>query len=445
MRWRALWLAAGVAGCGAWDGDETGRVDGGLHVEWRFPVLVRSPASEWTLPSYLAHLMGKELTDMGRLDVACATVRNDGATTADLRLQARLPVYAEEGANAAQVGVGDTVEVCANPVFDFTALYALRTYAPASLEVALATEQGVQVASRRLDMAVAPSNELVFDIPGVPSTVMRDLNVVFVTPDEPVVDQLQRQAFAATAFGGFDSLDAYQREPYTRGATVPAGEQISEDIIIEADEVVSWSVLEASGGDWDARLESDQAIVQAWPRVTSGGHGQTQPGAGSYRLVWRNLGAQEGGLVWSRSNTREDVARDALQAVFRTISQRGARYSNIGRAYFDGWQRVRRPAETLEARAANCMDGSFLFASVLELIGMEPVILYDPGHAYVGVRASRGGSRVWAIETTGVGTVGAEEAYRIAQERLAKDTGTPDFAQTDVVTMRDRGVLPFPQ
>jgi hypothetical protein len=444
MRWGAWLLAAGLAGCD-WGGSQSSDPDAGLTVEWRFPLLVSSPASEWTLPSYLAHVTGRSVTDVGRLDVACATVRNDRPAVLNLSLQVQLPVYAQAGSTSLTLASGATAEICDSPIFDFRALYALRSYAPAGVTVTLSTD-GTDIASQQLDIAIAPSNEVVFDIPGLSSAAVRDLSVVFVTPDEPIVDQLLRQSYAASVFGGFDSVDPYERDSYTRQVTVPARAEIVDGITLEADEVVTWNVDETDLTILDVSLEHADGRVEAhWSGVKAGDRGGAQPGAGSYRLIWRNGSAQDGTLAWSRSNTHEDVARDALQAVFQAVSDRGARYSNVARSYFDGWQRVRRPAEALEAQAANCLDGSLLFASVLELLGMDPVILYGVGHAYVGVRAAHGSTQVWAIETTGVGTMGPDDAYRIAQDRMAKDKGTADFALTDVTTMRSRGVLPFPQ
>lgn len=445
MRWGVLLLAAGLAGCEGWDwGASPGRLDTGLTVEWRFPLLIASPASERTLPSYLAHLTGKTILDGDRLDVACASVRNNGNAAMDLDLRIQLPVYAQAGAASVTVAAGATAQICSSPIFDFRALYALRSYAPAGLSVVLSTD-GNEIANQQLDIAIAPSNEMVFGIPGLSGATVRDLSVVFVTPDEPIVDQLLRQSFAASVFGGFDSVDPYDRGSYTRHVTVPAGGQIAETITLEADEIVTWTVEATDLAVLDVSLENGDGVEAAWSGAKSGDSGQAQPGAGTFQLVWRNHGTEDGTLAWTRSNTREDVARDALQAVFRVVADRGARYSNVARSYFDGWQRVRRPVEAVYAEAANCLDGSFLFASVLELMGMDPVIIYGVGHAYVGVRARHGSAKLWAIETTGVGTMGPEDAYRIAQDRVAEDMGTDNFALTDVRTMRARGVLPFPQ
>jgi hypothetical protein len=53
-------------------------------------------------------------------------------------------------------------------------------------------------------------------------------------------------------------------------------------------------------------------------------------------------------------------------------------------------QRIRTPGEVVDDRAGTCLDTSVLFASMLENIGLKPVIAIVPGHAFVGYwRADR--------------------------------------------------------
>ncbi len=48
-------------------------------------------------------------------------------------------------------------------------------------------------------------------------------------------------------------------------------------------------------------------------------------------------------------------------------------------------QRVKLPAETLASRGnANCLDRTVLFASVLEAMSLQPLIMLEKGHAYLG-------------------------------------------------------------
>ena len=81
-------------------------------------------------------------------------------------------------------------------------------------------------------------------------------------------------------------------------------------------------------------------------------------------------------------------------------------YRNISSSYFEGYQPISLPRDSVAMRAANCIDGALLFASILENIGFEPVLHLVPGHAYVGVRSApqaSGTGVTWFIETTMVG------------------------------------------
>src|SRR5260370_29865007 len=80
-------------------------------------------------------------------------------------------------------------------------------------------------------------------------------------------------------------------------------------------------------------------------------------------------------------------------------------------------QRVRLPAEILAiGGSANCLDGTVLFASLLELIGIQPVIVLVPGHAFVGWRICKDVDRYEFAETTMISTGDFDAAQRYAQE-----------------------------
>lgn len=52
------------------------------------------------------------------------------------------------------------------------------------------------------------------------------------------------------------------------------------------------------------------------------------------------------------------------------------------------YQRVRTPSKVLEDRSGNCLELSILFATIFEVMGLEPVVVFLPGHAVVGVVTS---------------------------------------------------------
>lgn len=73
-------------------------------------------------------------------------------------------------------------------------------------------------------------------------------------------------------------------------------------------------------------------------------------------------------------------------------------------------QRTRLPRESLRHRAANCIDGTVLFASPLEFSSLHAAIVFVPGHALVGWETWRGTDQWDYLETTTIGTHDFEAA-----------------------------------
>ena len=63
-------------------------------------------------------------------------------------------------------------------------------------------------------------------------------------------------------------------------------------------------------------------------------------------------------------------------------------------------QTVRPMSQTLRTAQANCIDGTALFASILRKIGIEPVLVLVPGHAFLGFYTDAQQSRAVFLETT---------------------------------------------
>jgi len=96
-------------------------------------------------------------------------------------------------------------------------------------------------------------------------------------------------------------------------------------------------------------------------------------------------------------------------------------------------QRVRLPAEALERRSANCLDGTLLMASLLEAASLNPGLVLVPGHAFLAWEM-QDGTRQWDyLETTMVGTADFAAAQRAGrrlaerQKAFAKQTGNDRF------------------
>ncbi len=139
--------------------------------------------------------------------------------------------------------------------------------------------------------------------------------------------------------------------------------------------------------------------------------------------------------------------RRQAEAVFRALQRSGITYvssiftfgSYVGQA-----QRIRLPRETLELSNANCIDVSAVFASVLENIGLEPVIIIVPGHAFAGVRLHPGSRDVLYVDLT----VLPEGAFTRAVARAGawmKKTPPGQVLTVDVAAARSLGIYPIPE
>jgi hypothetical protein len=79
-------------------------------------------------------------------------------------------------------------------------------------------------------------------------------------------------------------------------------------------------------------------------------------------------------------------------------------------------QRVRLPRESLKDKQANCIDGTLLFASLLEAISMNPAIVTVPGHAFVGWETWENSGAYNYVETTLIAKSDFTAARKEAEE-----------------------------
>jgi hypothetical protein len=59
--------------------------------------------------------------------------------------------------------------------------------------------------------------------------------------------------------------------------------------------------------------------------------------------------------------------------------------------------------EALNSAQANCMDGSVVFASIFRKIGIDPVLVIIPQHAYMGFYTGHDKNELYCLETTLIG------------------------------------------
>ena len=105
-------------------------------------------------------------------------------------------------------------------------------------------------------------------------------------------------------------------------------------------------------------------------------------------------------------------------------------------------ERIHIPSETLSLHGANCIDMSVAFASALENLGIEPVIVLVPGHAFTVLRLGRGSSRVLYLDLTVMPDGTFESSIRRAQKWLLK-TPKSCVNLVDIAAARSHGIYPM--
>lgn len=138
--------------------------------------------------------------------------------------------------------------------------------------------------------------------------------------------------------------------------------------------------------------------------------------------------------------------RAEARAVFEAMRRSGISYVSsiytFGN-YPDETQRIRLPHETLALSNANCIDVSVAFASAMENLGMKPVVVIVPGHAFTGVRLGPGSQEILYLDLTVLprGTFAAAVARARA---WLKKTPQSEVLTVDIGAARSLGVYPMP-
>jgi hypothetical protein len=138
--------------------------------------------------------------------------------------------------------------------------------------------------------------------------------------------------------------------------------------------------------------------------------------------------------------------QDESRAIFAAMKHLGISYVDSISTYGNfasKAERVRLPRETLAMNSANCIDMSVAFASAMENLGMDPVIVLVPGHTFTGVRFARGSPRILYLDLTVLPDGSFERAVSRAQHWL--DT-IPKALVTviDIAGARSLQIYPMP-
>lgn len=144
-----------------------------------------------------------------------------------------------------------------------------------------------------------------------------------------------------------------------------------------------------------------------------------------------------------------------VKALFDQLKSTGVTYVNDPSVFsdFGHIQRTRLPREVLASHNAQCVEGSLLFASLLESIGLSPFIVHAPGHVFIGWEPTKSDhapeKSVYYLETTSVGGASFEQALASAWGTVQRNVKSGGFNSggsfiLKVSDMRKSGVTPQP-
>jgi hypothetical protein len=146
------------------------------------------------------------------------------------------------------------------------------------------------------------------------------------------------------------------------------------------------------------------------------------------------------------SQTVAGQVKSQAKAVFQALQASGLSYVSsiytFGN-YVGEAQRIRLPSETLSLNNANCIDVSVAFASAMENLGLRPVIVILPGHAFAGVRLGPQGDETLYLDLTVLPKGTMTEATKRAEAWLKKFQ-PQEVLTVDVAAARLLKVYPLP-
>ncbi len=139
-----------------------------------------------------------------------------------------------------------------------------------------------------------------------------------------------------------------------------------------------------------------------------------------------------------------------VKALFEALKGKGVSYvmdPNVMSGMGFG-QRTRLPTEVLTSTNAQCLEGTLLYASLLEAVGLEPAIVIIPGHAFVAWHAGpKDGvppTNVYFLETTMTHGAEFDDAIKVAKKEFMQADGNDEATVLFVSELRHKGVTPQP-
>lgn len=149
--------------------------------------------------------------------------------------------------------------------------------------------------------------------------------------------------------------------------------------------------------------------------------------------------------------SRNSIVMEQVRAIYNSIASLGILYVNNFLS-FSGNQKIKFPKQVLNSQTANCIESTMLFASVLEAVGLQPIVITTQSHAFVGWRMWEDSDEMGFLETVfalnyppAPFEAAVDEGTMLYEQELDMNHfNTGDAYLLDIGEIRERGVTPFP-
>lgn len=414
------------------------------------------------LPTYISHLIGTE-----KYPLAAVQIENTGSQ-ATLQVSADLPGYGSKNTRTVTISPGEKKTVEISPIIDYARLFQNTTNLPATLTISI-NSGSTSIFQESHQIQITGRNTVFWSNNGAATD---PLIATMVTPQDKnqSIQGLLRGAANRFPGGSSSGMVGYQMRDWPSVSyTIQPGNSQQEYFYVLAGEspnvkIDSVTALLSPNSDISVYI-MDDANFAKWSTgetanvcakneyATAGSTLTCAPTStsGYYHIVYLNKADRyvSRTVTRTRAMTKWEVTYHQSKAIFEEIRSRGLTYVNLtGTGFFSSSQNVRYPSESLTGQGANCIDGSLLFASALEALGMEPVIAmsFTAGHAFIAARCWTGSTDcVVPIETTMIGgTSSFDTATSEAGEKWNSWLSGGHLKTLDIKAARTAGVTPAP-
>jgi hypothetical protein len=355
----------------------------------------------------IAHLYGQTIGGVPLHPIKPVSVTNPGASPVDVIVTAQLQNYSDPDSVGLQVPAGGTAST---PPLDLTLhipdLYAISAPVTANvtLGLTLAGSTALLDAHSR-NITILPKNTIFWTMPDASgkSTDSRFLIGAFVTPHDKAgaIDQLLKDAASYSRFGamqGYQYASGIGQTKVLSVSAVPPGSCGSSTFALHAGPL-SLAAQASCTACTSANSYLQIYTQSAWnssgsPIAEVDGLGSKTgtfgvPNDDTYVFVGCNPSSNLSNRDFqiTLGFTAATGAYDQMAAIYQALHARGLQYVTVSQDFFSNAQNVKFPVESLKTASANCIDGTLVFASALESMGMRPGIVMFSDHATIAVLA----------------------------------------------------------